>query len=187
MNWSNQPPAESSNHGYRLVRCPPYKPLRAIILSQELIGTKTHFSKGRTLPCEGPGCEACKEGLPWRWHAYLAILIGGEKEKAVLELTAQAAEQLKTHIEGYGSLRGAEMLAERPSKKPNGRVRIAVRLNGTPPASLPEAPNIQSIMMHIWGLDDRQLEDKPTQKPFKVKRLTQLIGNSLPMNDSATP
>jgi hypothetical protein len=152
-----------------------------------MIGCKTHFTKGRTSPCEGLKCEACNEGRPWRWHAYLAILAGEGKEKCILELTAQAAEQLETHIKGYGSLRGAEMLAERPSKRPNGRVRIAVRLNGTPPASLPDAPKIETIMLHIWGLDDRQIVESKAKKPFNTKQLTAAIGNSLPISPSANP
>lgn len=186
-DWTSTPPADSANYGYRLLRCPPFRVLRAIILSSEMIGTKTHFTKGRTLPCEGSNCEACNEGLPWRWHAYLAILAGEGKEKAILELTAQAAEQLQAHMKGYGSLRGAEMLAERPSKKPNGRVRLIVRMNGTPPATLPDPPNIELIMLHIWGRDDRNLVPRPSRKPFDAKQLTAEIGNSPPISDSASP
>lgn len=184
--WTSTPPTDAANYGYRLLRCPAFKPLRAIILSPEMIGTRTHYTKGRTTPCEGLSCEACSAGHPWRWHAYLAILAGDQKEKAVLELTAQAAEQLQEIVKGYGTLRGIEMLAERPSKKPNGRVRIIARMNGTPPNTLPIPPDVQLLMLHIWGLDDRLLDPDQAKKPFDAKHLAAKIGASLPISESAS-
>lgn len=183
--WTTQPPDEAQNYGYRLIRCPAFKPMRAIILSPSLMGTRTHYTKGRTLPCEPINCEACSAGHPWRWHAYLAVLAGDQKEKCILELTAQAAEQLQEIVKGYGTLRGIEILAERPSRRPNGRVRIVGHMNGSPPNSLPFAPDVKLLMLHIWGLDDRLLDPDPAKKPFDAKHLAAKIGDILPISDSA--
>jgi hypothetical protein len=185
INWNNDPPHEASNYGYRLIRTPPYKPIRGIVLSENLLGTRTHFTRSRTIPCQGEGCEHCAEGLPWRWHGYLAMILDPGKEKVIIELTAQAAEQLKPTISGFGSLRCVEILCERPSKRPNGRVRILARRNGIAPNSLPEAPEIQKIMLHIWGLDDQPLRDSGRAKG--VPRLSPAPAESgeLPISDSA--
>jgi hypothetical protein len=184
-NWEEAPPAAEANYGFRLIRCPAYKPMRAIILSEKMIGTRTHYTKGRTRPCEGEGCEICKEGLPWRWHAYLACLAGEQREKCILELTAQAADQLKPILASNGSLRCIEILADRPSKKPNGRVRIQARLNGIGGASIPAAPDVPILMAHIWGLDDRRLEPDPARKPFDATQIGKIPEEAKPISHSA--
>lgn len=184
--WTHDPPTDAHNYGYRLIRTPPYKVLRCLILSDQIIGTRTHYTKGRTLPCDGPNCAHCQDGHPWRWHAYLAVLAGDQKEKCILELTAQAAEQLQPLIKGYGRLRGMEMITERPSKRPNGRVRIAARMNGTPPNTLPEEPDVTLIMLHIWGLDDRTLDPDDAKKPFEPKHISQVLDPCAPISESAS-
>jgi hypothetical protein len=186
-DWTETAPPDAANYGYRLIRCPAARPLRAIVLSDRVIGTRTHYAKGRTLPCEGKDCEACNNALPWRWHAYLAILAGDNAEKCVLELTAAAAEQLAKPLKDYGTLRGLELLLERPARKPNGRIRILWKRNGTPTTTLPLPPSIEQIMLHIWGLDQDHLVPSDRKKPFDAKQLTAEIGRGKPISDSANP
>lgn len=159
--WSDQSPPQQPAAQYRLIRTPPFKPIRLLILSGKPLGCKTHYFRGRTAPCEGDACEACQQGLPWRWHAYLAVLALPNREKCILEMTAQATEQLQPAIHELGTLRGSIIITERPAKRPNGRVRVTMTRDRQPEASMPQPPNIIACMQHIWGLDDRPLTTRP--------------------------
>jgi hypothetical protein len=158
LEWTDQPPATENQFNYRLIRVPAAKPLRCIILSDKMSGTYTHYAKGRTTPCDRESCLACKDGLPYRWHSYLAIHNADTGENALLELTATAAAQLQPAIAEFKTLRAVKIILERPSRRPNGRIKIAIVPGRAPEAGLPEAPNVPAIMQHIWGLDDRQLQ-----------------------------
>jgi len=159
--WNDSPPPTPSDFSYRLIRVPPTKLLHCVILCPKPTGTPTHFFKGHTMPCEGKECPACQEGLLWRWHAYLPCLCTPGHEKVILELTAQACDQLTAARNEYRTLRGLEILAERPSHRPNGRIRITVAPGLRPDALLPPCPDVPAIMLHIWGLDDTKLTSRP--------------------------
>jgi len=55
-----------------LVRTPANRSLKAVVTSDALIGTDTHFWGGHTVPCERPECDACNHGIAYRWHGYLS-------------------------------------------------------------------------------------------------------------------
>ena len=187
LDWSNSPPPEASDYGYRLVRTPAYRTLRGICLAHDIVGTRTHFYKSRTKPCLGLDCPECQEGLPWRWHGYLPLLILPSKERVILEITAQAAEQLTALASGYRTLRGLEVTAARPSQKPNGRVVLQARPNGTPPDHLPLEPDVKTILLHIWGLDDQPLRDNGQAKGYTHVIPAPKQPDTLPIHPSANP
>lgn len=187
IEWSATPPTDESNYGYRLIRCPAFKALRAIILNSTLLGTRTHYHKARTLPCDGLNCTRCQEGLPWRWHAYLAVLAGENRERCILELTAQSAEQLKPTLAEFGTLRGTEIMIQRPSQKPNGRVRLLARRNGVPHEAWPDEPDVGKIMLHIWGLDDKPMKSNGQEKHWPAEKPGQPEPETRPITDSANP
>jgi len=159
--WTSDPPATPSDFTFRLIRVPAARPLHCVIIAPRPTGCRTHFFKGHTIPCEDQGCEPCQQGLYWRWHAYLPALCSPGGEKVILELTAQATEQLQAALAEYRTLRGIEILAERPSKRPNGRIRITTAPGLRPETSMPPCPDVPRIMQHIWGLDDQKLISKP--------------------------
>jgi hypothetical protein len=156
-HWSNQPPADPRGNSLPLTRTPAAKQLRGIITSPDLLGCITHFWKGRTLPCESPHCEACTEGMPWRWHAYLGLFLPETRQHVLFECTAQVAEKLVTYRTAHGSLRGVGLLASRPSRRPNGRVAILRWTPDVDPDSLPDPPNIVAALAVIWNIPTAQL------------------------------
>jgi hypothetical protein len=160
-DWSHTPPPVPSDFQYRLIRIPAATKLRAIILATRLTGCRTHFFKGHTTPCEEGKCEACDAGLYWRWHAYIPCICAPGGEKIILELTAQAAEQLSPALAEYRTLRGIEFIAERPARRPNGRIRITCAPGLRPENSLPACPDVATTMLHIWGLDDATVAKSP--------------------------
>jgi len=185
ISWTNTPPSTTSDCGYRLIRTPPFKPLRGIILADDLLGTPTHYTKGRTLPCPQGECEHCANGLPYRWHAYVPILCMPGKERVILEMTALAADQLKGYHSRFGTLRGLEVYADRPSRKPNGRIVILAKASGIPDTELPVAPDIRRILLHIWGIDDAAIEDNGRRRNMPASRFKNNDVGNVVLNPSA--
>lgn len=152
--FSDRPPQESSGYNFDIIRCPPSGKLRAAITSETLVGCPTHFFRGHTVPCTGSDCSACAEGLPWRWHGYVTIFTAATHFHQLLELTAPPAEVLATYRQQHGSLRGCEIILNRTSPRPNGRVRIQTKPMDLSQVSLPQAPDLRLILATMWNLPD---------------------------------
>jgi len=185
--WSTTPPLQSAEFSYRLIRAPACRPIALTLISSKPQGTYTHYTKGRTLPCDGDGCSACKEGHPYRWHAYLAARVDGTREKVILELTAQAAEQLLPALNEFKTLRAVAILLERPARRPNGRIRITIAPGRRPENDLPPEPDIQRMMLHIWGLDDTSLTSRPGKHHFQHLTKEKKHNGEVPQNPSTLP
>jgi hypothetical protein len=159
--WTQTPPADSRNGSLPLLRTPATTPLRAIITSPALVGCDTHFYGGHTVPCERPNCKACLEGIPYRWHAYVAAYSITSNLHFIFECTAQAAQKLVDYQTDHGTLRGCAIEAYRWHKRPNGRVVIQTTTTGTPLNVLPPAPDLAKVMAIIWSLPPQNVEADP--------------------------
>lgn len=148
------PPEGARQSGLRLIRTPAARPIVLICTSHRITGCATHWYSQRTVPCEAPGCPACDEGFPWRWHAYLSALHPVTLEHLILELTARAVDPLQAYETAHGTLRGCQFEAARVNQKPNGRVLIRTRPADLAKIRLPEPPNIERLLCHIWGLPE---------------------------------
>lgn len=167
--WTNEPPADLDRFSFRIVRTPAAKPLLAIATSTDVCGCCTHFINSRTIPCEGPpNCPACKEGYSWRWHGYLSAVLTDTLEHVLFEFTAASSQTFKTYLTAHSTMRGCHFKATRPSGKPNGRVLIAAKPTDEQRTRLPDPPNIQQILSHIWNVKADAAGETPTQRiPFK--------------------
>jgi len=151
--WSNEPPAADNDYALRIVRTPPDKPLVGIVTSAEIVGTPTHYVHNRTLPCEATQeCPFCQEGHSTRWHGYLACLLVQSLEHALFEFTKTMAQPFITYQAIYQTLRGCTFQANRPSKRPNGRVLIKCKHVDGADLRLPEPPDVKRILCHIWNV-----------------------------------
>jgi len=150
--WTTAPPPDSRSGSLPLLRTPATRPLQGIITSPRLIGTDTHFFGGHTVPCERPNCKACLEGIPYRWHGYVAAYSIHSNLHFVFECTAQAATPLIEYQHDHGTLRGCRIEAYRWHKRPNGRVIIKCTTDATPLNVLPPPPDLTKIMAIIWSL-----------------------------------
>lgn len=168
--WQNDPPPVDKAVPYRIVRVPPAKPLTGIVTCTEIVGCNTHYLRNRTVPCEGPDqCDACAEGHAWRWHAYVSLLLAWSYEHVILELTAAASDPLRNYARNRGSLRGCQLNAHRPSKRPNGRIVVTCKVIDNQHVTLPDPPNIQRILCHVWGVQYKRPELKSILKPPAVQ------------------
>ncbi len=150
--WTSNPPPREAGYGMRLIRTPANGKLNGLITCDDLIGTPTHYFGGRTVPCDDQECKACEAAIGWRWHAYVPIVLARTHEHCILELTAQAAQSLKDYRKENLTLRGTWLSAQRAGNRRNGRVIITLAPHDLTQITLPPEPDVQQIMLHIWGI-----------------------------------
>lgn len=151
-SFSTTPPKDPRGVALPLLRTPPVATLRAMATSSDLIGCHTHFYHGRTMPCDVDNCKACKDGMPFRWHAWLSAKMANTHQHFLFEFTAQAAETFVQYREAHGTLRGCIFEAWRPSRRPNGRVHIRTKPGDLSEVTLPDEPNLISCLSIIWNI-----------------------------------
>jgi hypothetical protein len=160
-NWLNRPPDDDCVCPYRIRRTPTSGYLQGIVLSDDLLGCNTHFFRGRTMPCEAPNCLPCTEGVPWRYHSYLASVQYDTNVAFLLELTAQASDSFLTYRKTHGTLRGCLFRAQRATPRPNGRVVIQTKPADLSSRVLPDEPNLIKLLCHIWNVPIPEMVDAP--------------------------
>lgn len=156
--WSRDIPADPRGPAFLIMRTPPFKPLVATVTSEDLIGTFTHFFKGRTTPCEGTECPACSDGVPYRWHAYLSAYNSIIGLHFLFECTAQAADAFVEYRDAYQTTRGCCFQAHRLGGKPNGRILIKTSPAKLDQVKLPQPPDIIKCLSILWDLPTADLD-----------------------------
>lgn len=150
--FTNTPPNDPRGYALPIVRTPAGKKFQAIITSDDLIGCNTHFWGGKTVPCEAPECDACKNGMPYRWHAYCSAVLHPSGLHVIYEVTALAAEALVTFRRTNSTLRGCAVDAYRWRGSANGRVIIRCERTSRSLDSLPNPPDLIHCLSIIWQL-----------------------------------
>lgn len=158
-NWSSTVPDNPNGPALPIRRTPPARPLEAIVTSPNFFGCDTHFYRGSTMPCEGPGCEAHLNGIPFRWHAYMSAIDVHSNLHFIFECTALAAEFFSLYVHQHATLRGCHFRATRWNNKPNGRILIRTKPADLGERSLPAPPDIRKCMAIIWSLPDPDVTD----------------------------
>ena len=153
-NWSTDIPTSANGHALPVRRTPTSSALIAVITSEDMIGCDTHFYGGHTVPCSRPDCKACGDGLPFRWHAYMAAIDLRSRLHFIFECTAQAADAFKTYRDAHKRLRGCQFEARRWHSRPNGRVIIRTASADLSKLSLPIAPDVRKCMAIVWQISD---------------------------------
>lgn len=162
--FSNTPPTDPRGYALPIMRTPTSRKFQAIITSDDLIGCNTHFWGGKTVPCEAPDCEACKNGMPFRWHAYCSAVLHPQGLHILYEVTALAAEALVTFRRANSTLRGCAIEAYRWRQNPNGRVIIKCERTSRSLESLPDPPDLIKCLSIIWQIPaDAMAKQEHTQ------------------------
>lgn len=191
--WSQDPPTDPRGPALPIRRTPAGRPLLAIVTSENLIGCYTHFHKGKTVPCEGRAftdaagphpthCEACHDGIPYRWHSYLSAVDQKDGLHIIFECTAQATEAFTTYRDHHHTVRGCLFEACRLNARPNGRVIIRCKPADLTKHRLPHGPDLTQCMAIIWSLPidavDTQRTDPERKVPLAeaIPRLAELHG-----------
>ena len=155
--WSNQIPENPRGPALPIRRTPAYKPLDAIVTSSDIIGCYTHFWHGSTMPCEADHCQACQDGLPYRWHAYLTAIDYNTGLHFIFECTAMSAEAFTQYRDQHATIRGCLFRARRWNNRPNGRILIQTKMADLTNRSLPHAPDLKKCLAILWNLPAAQV------------------------------
>ena len=150
--FSNEVPDQPRGPSLPIKRTPAAKPLDAIVTSEDLLGCYTHFYKGSTIPCEGETCQAHQEGIPFRWHAYMACVEFKSNLHFLFEVTALGARNFTAFRDMHNTLRGCYFRAERWNRKPNGRCIFQMKPAVLGDRELPPAPDLAACLAILWSL-----------------------------------
>lgn len=181
-NFTSTPPAVPAGYALRIVRTPAQKPITGIVTSTDLVGCATHYTGNRTVPCEGQDhCKACQDGLSWRWHGYLGCILTDTLEHVLFEFTATASDTFQNYYKVQATMRGCHFRASRPSGKHNGRVVIACKPYDQSRARLPDPPDVEGILCHIWGVPRN--DARTHNDPERTARTIGLAPGSDPGNN----
>ena len=156
-NWSTDIPKSANGVALPVRRTPTSSALVGIVTSEDMLGCDTHFYGGHTVPCSRPDCKACNDGLPFRWHAYMAAIDQKSRLHFIFECTAQAADAFKTYREAHQRLRGCLFEARRWHSRPNGRVVIRTATADLTKLALPIAPDVRKCMAIVWQIADKDV------------------------------
>lgn len=156
--FTNRPPEPDRPKNWKLIRTPAKTPLRALVLSDDIVGCNTHFWGGRTVPCEGPHCPACADGSPTRWHGYIAIWLPPDNIRLLFEFTDGPAELLAQYRAANGTLRGCKIEASRIKPVPNARVLLKTSRIDLSKYPLPDAPDICKMLLQMWELPGKAFD-----------------------------
>lgn len=171
--FTSDPPKEPRGPALPIKRTPAFKPLQAIVTCEDLVGCYTHFYQGHTVPCESPNCDACADGIPFRWHAYLSAVDYQNGLHFLFECTAQAAEHFVAYRDSNHGLRGCLFQATRLNRRPNGRVLITTKPTNLTERMLPKAPDLKACLAILWSMPSGSLSDNshnPNKKQRQIKR-----------------
>lgn len=153
FNFQNEPPKDERGQSLPLMRCPTHKPISGIITSTNLVGTQTHYYRGRTIPCDSGNCPACSDGVPWRWHGYVSLFSATSSRQVLFEFTARAAEPLTAYRETYGTLRGCKLTAKRINSSANARVMMQCIPADLAKLTIPKEPDLLAALSIIWNIE----------------------------------
>jgi len=190
FNFTTDLPEDPRGNSLPLMRCPTNRAVSGIILSTDLVGTRTHYFHGRTIPCDDNSCPACSEALPWRWHAYVAVYSPGSHRTVLFEMTARCAESLIQYRDTYGTLRGCQLTAKRANSSPNSRVILQTAQADLQKIALPAEPDVLEALSIIWNIERPSIsvEGRTKQQPELAVRQNRLLQQStLPTSTPASP
>lgn len=161
-DWTSDIPAARPYDGVPLLRTPPAGAIAGTILSDNIIGTMTHWAGGRTQPHEKNECILCAQKVPYRFHAYIAFLSDRNGRQAIIELTAGPAETLRAWRTQHVTLRGTHFVARRTVKRANGKVALDLSPGLIAPAQLPAAVNCEAFMSSMWNIATSRMRARLT-------------------------
>jgi len=142
-----------------------------VCISHELTGALVHFWNNRTIGCLGDQCEPCSKGRAKFWEGYIAALRDGTLDRLIVRITEKIGGQINQFLKDRKTIRGARMQFDRPSRSPNGRIRLIID-DGL--ADVPEKitePPMRPLLMHIWRFTNLATVERDPQKRFDVQEV----------------
>lgn len=149
-DWLSEPTSFQTAPDIELWRVPKKGVLQGTIVSHDLTGRAIHYWLGRSGPCKGDDCEACRAGRAPREYFWIVALTRTTNQLFILELTDRAATPLARAWHKLRTLKGLVFEVGRTNKKENGPQRLRLIGEVTNKNELPVAPPLIPILNRIW-------------------------------------
>lgn len=168
--WSPRPDSDSTRENYRIYRTPVGKEVELICLSANYLGARLHYWKGRSTPCTGTGCEACKTGQRPRWKGYVQAYHQATKTIVIFEFTERGYDPFQAAINHHQHLRGLKFHTFRLNRKPNGPLQITFDELREESPHLPKAGDLAAMLERIWEIRQQNLPFESPETRARVER-----------------
>lgn len=122
--WTTSPPDHLLPAEYQIIRTPPKGALQGICISPNVFGKVTHFYRGRTGPCRGPGCDGCLGGIRRAWHGWILFFSPKNQRTVIFEFPAGAGRTIAKARSTYSSLKGVHFKFHRFPERAQGQVYV---------------------------------------------------------------
>lgn len=151
--FSRRRPDPRAPRGLQLRRVEPGKILSGICLSHDLVGTYTHYYRGRTRACCKLDCAACLARAPRRWYSYLVAMNERTRQLDIFEITDEACETFEKFFAEHRTLRGYSVAMKRRNERANSRVLVSIAGPRLDDVSIPKAPDPIPMLLRMWEFD----------------------------------
>jgi hypothetical protein len=171
LELDSTPPTDPNGQPLPIRRTPAKGFILGIVTAKSLLGTFTHYYGGRTVPCTHDDCEPCRDGTPYRWHAYLSAYDVAKKLHFLFECTAAAADAFVKYASEHETLRGCCFNARRSSTRMNARVEIETHMYTGNDRDLPPPADVVSALARLWNIPLTQIltpAARETQRNLKI-------------------
>lgn len=153
--WEDCPRADGGEFAWTMVQTPDRGTLSVVCISPKVVGCFVHFWNNRTQGCTGADCEPCEKNRARFWEGYIAALRSKTLDRVIVRITEKIGGRIAQWRADRHTLRGAVMSFDRPSRTPNGRIRLLIEDNAV---NLPDKivePNMRDVLCHIWRLHEK--------------------------------
>lgn len=168
VEWSDCPRDDAGEHAWTVVGVPPRGRLSVVCISPQLTGAMVHFWNNRTIGCRGEECEPCMKNRAKFWEGYIAALRSGTLDRLIVRISEKIGGQIKSWQRDRTTLRGARMDFERPSRTPNGRIRLTIDETYADVPDRITEPEMRSLLCHIWRFNRMDRLEEDAQKRFSI-------------------
>lgn len=150
ISYADRPHDAGTPSGFRIIRTPEKGTLHGRVASDKMLGVYLHYWRGRSTPCQGADCDACRAGARARWTGYVFLAAMRTPEVAIFEFTERAFTPFDAYYTEHTTLRGALVEASRLSTRPNGPLHVVLRAPAIRDPNLPTPVALQGILEKIW-------------------------------------
>lgn len=157
-HWQESPDDTTRSLNYRIYRTPVGREVTLVALSNRFIGAKLHYWRGRSTPCEGQDCPACKDGQRPRWKGFLFAYHRDTRTIVIFEFTDRGYEPMQDQLDRHHSLRGLIFKTARLNKRPNGPIQITFTDTREESPHLPNPDGLAEMLERIWEIRQNRLE-----------------------------
>ena len=132
-------------------KVPSGRVLQLIIISDEPAGYCGHFHRGRMAPCQGEGCQLCREGVGVQLRYLFGAVEPSTRRVGIWDVGRSVALEVRDLARARGGLRGLWIVLSHHSHSRQSRTEIEVVLDPVPSwVKGVSCPNVVRALVETW-------------------------------------